>query len=105
MRLNFIIAALVYMHVSGCATTPAPYLEIGVGYQIDSLTHEYRRTSAPWECSDNFKGVIELGLDYGNTRIGYHHQSWITCGLPAGNHKNETWSDDIRLTHRFGGKK
>lgn len=93
---------LLTLLVAGCGSTP--YFEVGVGYQIDKNSDWYVRTERPWQCSDNYQGHFELGLDWGDTRLGYHHQSWFTCGDPF-NSRPELYVDDVRLTHTFGGKK
>lgn len=89
--------------LAGCASNPEPYLQVGVGYQIDANSDWYLRTDREWQCSDNFQAHFEVGLDWGKTTLGYHHQSWWTCGGPF-NDRKELYVDDIRLTHQFGGK-
>lgn len=89
--------------LSACSSTP--YFEVGVGYQIDDNSDWYLRTEREWQCSDNFQAHFEAGVEWDSgTRIGYHHQSWWSCGGPF-NDKPELYVDDIRVTHKFGGVK
>ena len=103
---KLLILLVVSLLGTGCAYIgdPAPYGEVGVGYQIDSMSDWHVRTDREWQCEDNFQAHFEVGLDWGDTRLGYHHQSWWSCGGPIGNGKPELYQDDIRITHTFGGK-
>ncbi len=93
--------------MSGCAGTEvlggSPYFDVGVGYQLDSHSDWYVRTQREWQCSDNFQGVFEIGLDYGDWEIGYRHQSWYTCGGPF-NDRSELYQDAVEVNYRFGGR-
>lgn len=96
---------LAALFVSGCAHIPEPvYLDVGVGYQIDSHSDWYVRTEREWQCSDPFQGQFALGWDFGATEIEYYHQSWIACGGPFGDGRPELYQDSVNLRHRFGGR-
>lgn len=87
--------------LSGCAASP--YAEVGIGYQLDSNSDWHLRTDREWQCHNpQFHG--EIGLEWDNDiKLGYHHQSWWGCGAPF-NDKPELFTDDIRLTKKWGGK-
>lgn len=105
------VAAIAALLLAGCGVFDAAeektgaewYGEVGVAYQIDSNSDELVRTTQSYQCSDNFQAHFEAGLDWGNTRVGYHHQSWWSCGRPF-NSKAELYQDDIRIVRTFGGK-
>jgi len=89
--------------LSGCAA--APYAELGIGYQIDSQTDYWLQTDRDWQCSKQPQFHAEVGLEFDDGwTLGYHHQSWLMCGSPRGNNDPEVYTDDIRLTKKFGGK-
>lgn len=90
--------------VSGCAHVD-PYAEIGIGYQIDHMSDWYLRTDRDWTCSNGDTFHAELGLEFDHDwRVGYHHQSHISCGGPFNSHP-EVYQDEIILTKKFGGRK
>jgi hypothetical protein len=94
---------LILFLLAGCAGTK-PYLEIGLGSQINRNTDYWVQTPRDWQCSKNIQVHIEPGLEWdSNWRLGYHHKSWLLCGGPFNNHP-EVYADDIRLTKKFGGK-
>ena len=89
--------------LSGCAATP--YGEIGIGFQINSNTDYWLKTTQDWQCSKQPQFHAEVGLEFDhNWQVGYHHQSWLMCGRPFGNSNPEVYTDDIRITKKFGGK-
>ena len=93
---------LAVVALSGCASSP--YAEIGLGYQIDSMTDHWVQTTNKDQCSKQPQFHIELGLEWANDwTLGYHHQSWVRCGGPF-NDRPEIYTDDIRLTKKWGGK-
>lgn len=108
ITVGTLILLIVLIALSGCAAPQKIgaewYGEVGIGYQLDEQTDVLRRTDQPYECSANFPTHFEVGLDWGNARLGYHHQSWLLCGGPFYNDRPETYADDIRFTYRFGGK-
>ncbi len=94
---------------SGCAaikehTGGDVYFDVGVGYQLDERSDWYVRTEREWQCSENWQAHFELGVEWEKTSLGYHHQSWWVCGGPFWDDRKELYQDDIRLTHRFGGR-
>ena len=92
---------LVLLLLCGCAT---PYAEVSLGYQLDGMTHDFLKTSNQYQCSENVQFNGEVGVEFeDNWRIGYHHQSWLLCGRPF-NDYYETYSDDIRVTKKWGGR-
>ena len=103
-----IISALVLGLIlisSGCSTTPSPYLEIGIGYQLDEMSDWYLRTDRGWTCSNNENFHAELGVEMDNQwKVGYHHQSHVTCGGPFNSHP-ELYQDEIIVTKKWGGRK
>lgn len=109
--IGFVIRATLWgcivvmlIAISGCASVPGAYAEVGVGYQIDDNSDWYVRTEREWQCSDNMQAHFEVGYEWDQgTKLGYHHQSWWTCGGPF-NDRSELYVDDIRLTHKFGGR-
>lgn len=92
---------LVLLALQGCAASP--YVEVGVAHQIDSLSDWFVQTDRPWQCHNpQFHG--ELGLEWDSkVKLAYHHQSWFGCGGPL-NGRPEIFTDDIRLTKKWGGK-
>ena len=94
----------------GCSTLKSHkegvYFEAGVAYQIDGNSDWYVRTTRTWQCSDNFQAHFELGYELPNkrTKVGYHHQSWFSCGRPFNPERPELYQDDIRVTHKWGGR-
>ena len=80
------------------------YFDVGVGYQIDSMSDFYVQTDRSWQCSQNWEAHLGFGLDWGRASLGYHHQSWWLCGQPFGNERPELYSDRILFNYRFGGK-
>ena len=94
--------AVVLLLLAGCGTSP--YLEVGVGYQIDDNTDYWLQRDRSWTC-DGALAHAELGLEFERQwRIGYHHQSHWGCGGPF-NDDPEVYQDEIILTKKFGGKK
>ena len=97
MRWIFLLACL-----AGCASSP--YVEVGLGYQIDNMTDQLVQTGHKDQCSRQPQFHVELGIETENNwKLGYHHQSWLRCGGPF-NHRPEIYTDDIRLTKKWGGK-
>ena len=93
---------IITLCLSGCASSP--YLDVSLGYQIDSMTDYWLQTSNPDQCSKNIQFNAEFGLELSNDwTVGYHHQSWLLCGGPF-NDLPEIYQDDIRITKRWGGK-
>jgi len=79
------------------------YFDVGVGYQIDSMSDWHVRTERDWQCSQNWEAHFGFGLDWGRASLGYQHQSWWLCGGPF-NDRPELYSDRILFNYRFGGK-
>ena len=101
MLSKCLIVCLLF--ISGCAATP--YAEMSLGYQIDGMTDYYLQTDRDWQCNKNVQFNGELGLEFDNNwKVGYHHQSWLMCGGPSNNNHPETYTDDIRITKKWGGK-
>jgi len=99
MRLGLVLICFLLL---GCETTE-PYLELGVGYQIDSNTDWLLRTNRDYQCRNpQFHGEVGLETEDGWT-LGYYHQSWLFCGGPF-NNRAETYMDAIRITKKFGGQ-
>jgi len=80
------------------------YFDVGVGYQIDSMSDWYVQTDRDWQCSQNWEAHFGFGLDWGRASLGYQHQSWWVCGGPYWNDRPELYSDRILFNYRFGGK-
>jgi len=101
---GIILALILIVGVmSGCSTAK-PYAEISLGYQLDGMTDYWLKTSNPDQCSRNVQFNGEVGLEFPhNWQLGYHHQSWLLCGGPF-NHRPEIYTDDIRLTKKWGGR-
>jgi len=98
MKLLFAVSLLL----CGCASSP--YAEVGIGYQLDSMTDYWLQTSRDWQCSKQPQVHGEVGLEWDNGwTLGYHHQSWLNCGGPF-NSSPEVYTDDIRITKKWGGK-
>ena len=91
MRL---ILILVLSLLAGCAGQP--YLEVGLGYQVNA--------ASGWACASPYQGNFEVGVEYERFTVGYNHQSHALCGAPF-NNKAESWTDDVRITYKFGGIK
>jgi len=107
--MAFIVVAFLVAGLTGCATVEdktggAPYFDVGVNYQIDANSDWFVRTSRDWQCSKNWQAEFEVGLDWGDTSLGYNHQSWYFCGGPFAHGSPELYQDAVKLTHRFGGK-
>jgi len=104
MKLPLMLVVLPLLVVSGCSTTPKPYVEVGIGYQVDGMTDYWLQTSREWTCSNGDTFHAELGLEFDhNLKLGYHHQSHISCGGPFNSHA-EVYQDEIILTKKWGGK-
>lgn len=104
MKRILLVIGLMIM-VSGCGTTPSPYLEIGVGYQIDEHTDWYLRSDKSWTCDNGDTFHVEIGAEFDkNWKVGYHHQSHISCGGPFNSHP-ELYQDEIIVTKKWGGRK
>lgn len=89
--------------LSSCGTAQ-PYLEVGVGYQLDGVTDWYLQRDREWTCNGTLAHA-EVGLEFPKEwRIGYHHQSHWLCGGPF-NNKPELHQDEIILTKKWGGIK
>ena len=90
--------------LSGCGTN-GPYVEIGIGYQIDEMTDWWLRTERPDTCDNNDVFHIEAGYEFENQwTVGYTHQSHVSCGGPF-NDKPEMYRDEIIVTKKWGGRK
>lgn len=95
---------VLILFLLGCASAPEPYLEVGIGYQIDAQTDYWLQTDRSWQCSRQPQAHFELGAEFDHDlKIGYHHQSWWRCG-GIGNDRPEVYTDDIRITKKWGGK-
>ena len=89
----------------GCSTPPDPYMEIGIGYTLDGMTDHWLQTDRDYTCKNNDTFHAEIGLEFDyDLRLGYHHQSQVSCGGPFNNHP-ETYQDEIILTKKWGGRK
>lgn len=99
--MRFIIIAVI---LSGCSSLN-PYAEIGLNYQIDSETDYWVQTDRPWQCDRNPKFDGEVGVETRNNwSLGLHHESWVLCGTGVNRHP-EVYSNDIRLSKKWGGRK
>lgn len=97
------ICWLLLIFLPGCSGV-APYATVGLGYQIDDNTDYWLKTSQSWQCSKQPQFHAEVGLEFDhNLTVGYHHQSWVRCGGPF-NSRPEVYTDDIRITKKWGGK-
>jgi len=98
------ITFLLFMvPLGGCASQPAPYFEVGIGWNIDEMTDYWLKTEQSWTCDNNDTFHAELGLEWdNNVQLGYHHQSHVSCGGPF-NDKPEVYQDEIILTKKWGG--
>ena len=86
-------------------TKPDPYMEIGIGYTIDGNTDYWLQTDRDWTCRNNDTFHAEIGLEFDyDLRLGYHHQSQVSCGGPFNSYP-ETYQDEIILTKKWGGRK
>jgi hypothetical protein len=96
--MNLIILVLVLL-LSGCSSSP--YIQIGIGYQLDGATDWYLQTDRDWTCNnkDTFHGEVGTTWDNGWS-IGYHHQSHTSCGRPF-NKDPELYKDEILVTKRW----
>ena len=91
--------------LSGCTSgPPRPYLELGLGYQIDGNSDWYLRTERDWTCNTGETAHIELGVEFDHDlTLGYHHQSHLSCG--TWNSRPELYQDEIILTKKWGGRR
>lgn len=98
-----IVIVLLALLLTGCASAPGVYLDVGAGYQIDSETDYWLQTTQSWQCSKNIAAHIEVGYEWDNgTSLGLNHQSWWLCGSGL-NNDPEVYSNQILLNKRFGG--
>jgi len=96
---------LLCLLLAGCGSTPSPYFDIGMSYNLDEFSDWYLRSDREWECSNKENFHAEIGLEFDHQwTIGYHHQSHLTCGGPFNNHP-ELYQDEIMIMKRFGGRK
>jgi len=107
LHVMILVILLSMTALTGCAAVErtiggAPYAEVGVGYQLDAQSHWRLQTERHYQCDSKYQAHFEVGLDWGNAKVGYHHQSWWACGAPF-NNDAELFVDDIRVTYTFGG--
>ena len=90
--------------LSGCASVK-PFAELSIGAQMNGSSDELIRTDRKNQCDKNVQfracAGIELPDDW---MLAYCHQSWLLCGGPF-NERPELYTDDIRITKKFGGYK
>jgi len=99
-----ILILCMVLFLPACSTTPKPYLEVGIGYNIDGMTDHWLQTGRTWTCNNNDTFHAELGVEFDhNLTLGYHHQSHLSCGGPFNNHP-EVYQDELILTKKWGGK-
>jgi hypothetical protein len=97
------VMLVVLIALMGCAAAPGVYMDVGVGYQIDSETDYWLQTTQSWQCSKNAAAHVEVGYEWDNgTTLGLNHQSWWMCG--TFNNDPEVYSNQILLNKRFGGR-
>ena len=87
--------------LTGCAATP--YAEVSVAYPIEKYTDYWVQPDRDWQCNSGPQAHIEVGIEKDSWKLGIHHQSWWLCGGPL-NDKPEVYSNDIRLTKKWGGE-
>jgi hypothetical protein len=98
-----LMTPLMLLVITACSGTPAPYFEVGIGWNIDEMTDYWLKTEQSWTCDNNDTFHAELGLEWdNNVQLGYHHQSHVSCGGPF-NDKPEVYQDEIILTKKWGG--
>lgn len=103
MKQILLVIGLMTLILTGCGT-PSPYLEVGVGYNLDKATDYWLRTERSWTCDNHDVFHAEAGVEFDSGwRVGYHHQSHISCGGPF-NNDPEVYQDEIIVTKKFGGK-
>ena len=87
---------LVAFILSGCGATP--YIELGVGYQFNSISdpwYELIDTGQPWVCQ------IEPGIEGKYGRLGWQHESRCLDGNPL-NDNPELHREMLRYSLKFG---
>ena len=104
MNTARVLSVLLVATAIGACGSWEPYGELSIAHQIDKNSDYYRQTERAYECS-NPAAHIEAGVEKGPWKIGYHHQSWVTCGGPFNKGRPETYADDIRITYKIGGQK
>lgn len=99
---SFLVLACILL-LSACSSAPGLYAEVGIGYQLDSRTDYWLQTDRDWQCKKQPQFHGEVGYEFPHDlRLGYHHQSWWRCGGPF-NERPEIYTDDLRLTKKWGG--
>ncbi len=97
--LPFVIFS-VMLSITGCAGSPKPYFEVGVGYKVNA-DWPFRPENAGGR---NPTGHFEVGIEWKNkTRCGLNHWSHWRDGGPF-NHRPETWKDEIVCFKKWGGQ-
>jgi len=107
MKLGILI--LFSLLLGGCATLEehdmAPFLTVGVGYQIEDGTDYWLQRERSWQCDEWQQAILKLGIE---SKAGWalylEHNSWWLCGDPF-NSKPEVDYNQIVLEHKFGGIK